>query len=52
MTAASSTERFEPDPREFTRESTRRMLAAADEIRTQLAEAETRIRKDLVTRRG
>lgn len=47
-----STERFEPDLREFTRESTRRMLAAADEIRTQLAEAETRIRKDLVTRRG
>ncbi len=37
-----STERFEPDLREFTRESTRRMLATADEIRTQLAANSTR----------
>lgn len=36
---AISTERFETDLREFTRESTRRMLAAADEVRGHLAAA-------------
>lgn len=35
-----STERFESDLREFTRESTRRMLAAADEVRMHLAVAQ------------
>lgn len=39
-----STDRFEPDLRDFTRESTRRMLAAADEIRMQLAVPETKAR--------
>jgi hypothetical protein len=42
-----STARFESDLRSFTRESTRRMLAAADEVRMQLAQAGAKASKAL-----